>query len=159
MAEKQLRGRTATKPADETLDEAEELEALEGDESDDDERGLTVGKGRATPGRRNQEDETERGNFITRRVRGLGNYFEGVRGELKKVSWPTREETRRLTIIVITTLIIASILLGVVISGLFSELFRIGLNNPIILLGFMVLAVGGGFAFYQLRVKRASERR
>ncbi|MDZ4766076.1 MAG: preprotein translocase subunit SecE [Chloroflexota bacterium] len=162
MAEKQQsRARSYKKPTNETLDEADELEALDEGEADadDDARGLTAGKGRVTPGRRNQADESEGGNAITRGVRGMGNYIEGVRGELKKVSWPTRDETRRLTIIVLTTLFIASIVLGVVISGFFNELFRLGLNNPAILLGFMVVVVGGSIAFYQFRIRRSSDNR
>lgn len=157
MAEKQQNRvrRFTTKPVqEEVVDEADELDELE-DGEELDPRALTAGKGRATPGRR-QEDDEDGGNIIIRTIRGLGNYFDGVRSELKKVSWPTREETRRLTIIVLVTLIVMAILLGVIINGIFTELFRLGLNNPLILLGFMVLTVGGGFLFYQFRVKRSS---
>lgn len=131
--------------SDEVSDEIDELE-------EDDDSGsvsLTQAKGRATPGRRIAEDEDEGGNFFTRTIRRLVGYFEGVRSELRKVSWPTQEETRRLTIIVIITLIIASLVLGT-ISLLFTELFRFGLNNPFILIGFMVIAIGAGLVITRL---------
>ncbi len=31
----------------------------------------------------------------------LARYFREVRGELRKVTWPTREESRRLTVVVV----------------------------------------------------------
>jgi preprotein translocase subunit SecE len=137
----------------EEIEELNEVEVVE--EAEDSARGLTAAKGRATPGRRAAEEAAESGNFLTRSVRGLRHYFEGVRAELKKVAWPTREETRRLTVIVIGTLIASSLTLGA-IGALFTELFRIGLNNPLVLIGFMVAAVGGGFIFYQTRRRRSN---
>ena len=44
------------------------------------------------------------------RIRG---YFADVIGELKKVVWPTRNETKRLTILVIIVAGIVGIILGV----------------------------------------------
>ncbi len=65
---------------------------------------MTVGKGRATPSRRRQDEaEEDSGNVATRTVGGLREYFEGVRSELGKVILATREEARRLTIIVLVT--------------------------------------------------------
>jgi len=105
-----------------TRNRPEEVEEQEDDEAVED-RGVTVGKGRATPSRRRQDEaEEDSGNVATRTVGGLREYFEGVRSELGKVIWPTREEARRLTIIVLVTLIAASIVLGA-ISLLFTELF------------------------------------
>jgi preprotein translocase subunit SecE len=149
MAQTEKRRRTAA----EDIEELDDVEVVE--EVEDDARALTAAKGRATPGRRTAEDEDEGGNFLTRLVRGLRHYFEGVRAELKKVAWPTREDTRRLTLIVIGMLIASSLVLGA-IGLLFTELFRIGLNNPLVLLGFMVLAVGGGFIFYTTRSRRSN---
>src|SRR5215207_5718867 len=66
------------------------------------EKGITAPKGRATPSRRREEEEEdEGGNIVTRTSGGLREYLEGVRSELKKVAWPTREEVTRLTIIVL----------------------------------------------------------
>jgi len=57
-----------------------------------------------------------RGRFIPR----LG-YFREVIGELKKVIWPTREETRRLTIMVIIISVAVGVFLGAIDMG-FTEL-------------------------------------
>jgi preprotein translocase subunit SecE len=56
------------------------------------------------------------GNFITR-------FVNETIGELRKVSWPTREEALRLTAIVLAVLIASSIFLGV-IDMLLTKLFR-----------------------------------
>lgn len=138
-----------------TRNRPEEIEEQDDDESVDD-RSVTVGKGRATPSRRRQEDaEEESGNLATRTLSGAREYFEGVRSELGKVIWPTRDEARRLTLIVLVTLIAASIILGA-ISLFFTELFRVGLNSPIILLAVMLVAVVGGLVFMRASNRRSS---
>lgn len=132
---------------------AAEAELAEAEVDDDEEdledaggRGLTASKGRATPSRRQREEEEEapKGNLVTRTVRNLREYFEGVRSEIDKVVWPTREETRRLSTIVVIVLIAAGIILGL-ISGLFTEVFRIGLGEPLVLIVFML---AGGALLY-----------
>jgi preprotein translocase subunit SecE len=145
-------------PADNTIGEPEEgrsrrrrSTAVAEPEPQPQERGVTVGKGKPTPSRRRQEEaEEETGNFITRTVGGIREYFEGVRSEIQKVTWPTREETRRLTVIVLIALIISAIVLGA-INLMFTELFRIGLNQPVILLGFMFAAVAIGVIYWRVR--------
>ncbi len=113
-------------------------------------RSLTAGKGRATPSRRQMEEaDTDRGNFFTRTIRTLAEYFEGVRSEIAKVAWPTPGETRRLTIIVIVTLIICAIVLGA-ISAAFTQLFNTGLDSPVILLAVMAVGIVGGFFINRL---------
>ncbi|MBI1259197.1 MAG: preprotein translocase subunit SecE [Chloroflexi bacterium] len=129
-------------------EEIEEEEVVE-------ERGVTTGKGRATPGRRQQDEEEDTGNVATRTVGGVREYLEGVRSELSKVIWPTREEAQRLTIIVIVTLIASAAVLGA-ISLFFTELFRIGLGSPIILIAVMVIAVAGGLIFMRVNSRRSS---
>ncbi|MDK3158886.1 preprotein translocase subunit SecE [Anaerolineae bacterium CFX9] len=122
---------------------------------DEAQRGLTAAKGRPTPSRRRlEEEEEDEGNLLQRTSGGLAEYFRGVRTEVGKVTWPTREDARRLTIIVLITLIISSIILGT-ISLAFTELFRLGLDNPIILIVFMVVAVGAGLIYYRLHSRRA----
>lgn len=116
-------------------------------------RGLST-KGRATPSRRRDEDEDE-GNVLTRTGGGLSEYLEGVRSELRKVAWPSREEWTRLTIIVLATLIASSLILGI-ISAVFTELFRIGLSQPVILFAVIAAAVVGGFIFFRIQSRRAS---
>ncbi len=127
---------------------AEETELTE-------DRSLTVGKGRATPSRRKQADEEDSGNIATRSVGGVREYIEGVSTEIGKVIWPTREETWRLTLIVLATLIASAIVLGA-ISLLFTDLFKAGLTDPIILIGTMVIAVGGGLIYNRYSKSRSS---
>ena len=126
-------------------DEKQAKKTAETPAPNEDQKGITASKGRPTPSRRQMEEEAEvvQGNFIQRTVAGLREYFAGVRTELTKVTWPTREDTRRLSIIVIIVLIISSIVLGI-ISFLFTRLFEYGLSNPIVLLMIMLAGVGLG---------------
>jgi preprotein translocase SecE subunit len=116
------------------------------------ERGLA--KNRPTPSTRRRHEEEDDGNIIERTRGGLSGYVEGVREELQKVAWPSPEETRRLTIIVVATLIAAALILGI-ISAAFTELFRIGLNAPIVLLGVMAIAIVAGVVISRVN-KRSS---
>jgi preprotein translocase subunit SecE len=119
-----------------------------------DEKAL-VGKGRATPSRRAADEEEETGNAVTRRVGGLREYFVGVGAELRKVTWPSAEDLRRLTIIVMITLVATALALGL-ISFTFTELFRLGLANPIILIVFMAVAIGIGLGFSRMSARRSN---
>lgn len=49
-------------------------------------------------------------------------FFRETAGELRKVSWPTREEATRLTIMVLVVLAFTSALLGV-LDALFARMF------------------------------------
>ena len=49
-------------------------------------------------------------------------------GELKKVSWPTPKEARRLTGIVIIVLVIMAFYLGIVVDGLAGRLLNLMLG-------------------------------
>lgn len=120
-------------------------------------KGITPGKGRATPSRRRQQEEDEdEGNVLTRTGGGLTEYMAGVRSELDKVAWPEREDTRRLTIVVLAALVASALILGI-ISAAFTELFRIGLDAPAILFAVMIVAVGAGFFIYRTNsARRAS---
>lgn len=90
------------------------------------------GKGRATPGRRQQETEDNAPKGIFAR---LGDYLQGVRGELGKVAWPTREQVVALFRNVVIVTIIAAAVLGLITFG-FNELFAIGLQQPIVFVVF-----------------------
>lgn len=109
-------------------------------------KGITAKKGHATPGRRVSQAET--GNAVTRSLGGITEYFSGVRSELEKVTWPDRDETRRLTILVIVVTIVSSLALGLISLG-FTELFRFGLDAPVIFLVFFVIAAVAGFVMYR----------
>jgi len=45
-------------------------------------------------------------------------YLKDVRAELTKVSWPTREELRDSTIVVIVTVLLVATFIGIVDQGL-----------------------------------------
>ena len=45
-------------------------------------------------------------------------YMKDVRGELTKVSWPTREELRDSTVVVIVTVLLVAAFIGIVDQGL-----------------------------------------
>lgn len=116
------------------------------DDELEEDRGISEGKGRVTPGRRNRVAEQEEGNFITRPLRGIFEYFEGVRDELRKVTWPTREELLRLTWIVALVTVISSLILGA-IAFAFTELFILGFENEIVFVIAGIVAAIGYFAF------------
>jgi len=145
MDEKQSRRRRKTKP---DVEEVEEIVEDEVEEEDDEERGLSERKGRPTRGRRAQVEEVETGNFITRPLYRAGTFLQDVRSELGKVTWPTRQETFDLTRIVLVTTILSAITLGI-IAALFTELIRLGLEVPAVLIVVVVLAVAA--AVYYIR--------
>jgi preprotein translocase SecE subunit len=160
LNEKSKRRRGLRRQAEvEAVDSVEEVDD-EGYEEDDEEsssRGLTVKKGRATPGRRTQETEVaQEGNFFTRAIRGFGEYVEGVRSEIQKVVWPTPEEVRRLTTIVLVSTIIAAIILGA-LSFIFNELFILGIQNPVIF-GILFVVAVIVFGFYLRQSNNRSSR-
>ncbi len=61
--------------------------------------------------------KSTRGNAITR-------FYRETIGELKKVTWPTRQEAINLTKIVLFVIVGMSIFLGV-LDYLFAQLFRL----------------------------------
>jgi preprotein translocase subunit SecE len=54
----------------------------------------------------------------------LVRYFRGVRSEMRKVTWPSRQATTRLTGIVLAVTVTMSIALGL-IDWVFSRLFAL----------------------------------
>lgn len=100
------------------------------------------GKGRVTPGRRaGESNSTGGGNFITRTFGGIFEYLSEVRSELRKVTWPTPEEVRRLTIVVLAVTIASAIVLGL-FSLFVGEVVRLGLRTPIIFAVIGAVTVG-----------------
>jgi preprotein translocase subunit SecE len=51
-------------------------------------------------------------------------YFRETRAELRKVTWPTREQATRLTLIVLGVVVFMATVLGV-IDYIFAALFRL----------------------------------
>lgn len=60
----------------------------------------------------------------TLRENRLTQYLRETRAELRKVVWPTRQEAIRLTIIVVSTIVVMSIFFGA-IDYLLTALFRL----------------------------------
>lgn len=153
------------KQSDLIVDDVEELEDdIDGVEDDESEstsstRGITAPKGRATPGRRTQEIQEEKSETgvvatVTSPFRSIAEYWEGVRSELQKVVWPTREETQRLATIVLVVTILASLVLGA-LSLLFNAIIAAGLNTPIVFGVILAVAIIG-FVFYLRTANRGS---
>ena len=67
--------------------------------------------------KKKDEKEFKQPNWIVR-------YWRETAGELRKVSWPTIPEARRLTIIVILTMVFTGVLLGL-LDFLFSNGIRL----------------------------------
>jgi len=75
-------------------------------------------------------------------------YFKETRAELRKVTWPTREEAKNLTLIIVTVTVVMAIFLGaldyvfqVVTAGIIGgDFIRITIA--------VVLLIGGVAAFY-----------
>jgi preprotein translocase subunit SecE len=84
----------------------------------------------------------------TRESNVVVKYIKETRAELRKVTWPTREEAKNLTLIIVAVAVAMAIFLGtldyifqVVVAGVISaDLIRIGIA--------IVLFLGGVAAFY-----------
>jgi len=57
-------------------------------------------------------------------VKGIGKFFRDVVQEMKRVSWPTRKELTRYTLVVIGTVAFISVFFAIVDYGI-SELVRV----------------------------------
>jgi preprotein translocase subunit SecE len=125
------------------------------DNVDTEESSLTGPKGRATPGKRSRRSISQQsgGGFFTRFFRGVRSYFTGVKDELDKVVWPTRDELVRLARIVFTVTVVSALVLGA-ISFIYREIFILGLNkdHPEV---FVILfaAVGAGYFYFSRKSK------
>ena len=51
-------------------------------------------------------------------MENMREYMKDVRSELTKVSWPTREELRDSTVVVIVTVLLVATFIGIVDQGL-----------------------------------------
>jgi preprotein translocase subunit SecE len=61
----------------------------------------------------------------TKKQSGIQRYIRETVGELRKVSWPTRQEAWQLTMIVLVVLFIMAIFLGVIVDGLAGQLLAL----------------------------------
>ena len=75
-------------------------------------------------------------------------YFKGTRAELRKVTWPTREETKTLTTIIVIVTVAMAIFLGL-LDYLFQIVVAGIITGQFISIGVaVVLFIGGTAAFY-----------
>jgi preprotein translocase subunit SecE len=75
-------------------------------------------------------------------------YFKETRAELRKVTWPTREETRTLTTIIVIVTIAMAVFLGL-LDYLFQTVVAGIIIGDLIWIGLaVILFAGGAAAFY-----------
>ena len=59
------------------------------------------------------------------RVRlGMNRFYQDTRSELSKISWPSRDEVVRLSIVVILLSVAMAIFLGMIVDWIFSNVYR-----------------------------------
>lgn len=55
---------------------------------------------------------------------GIVDYFKSVRGELKKVTWPNREELKKYTIVVLFMVFFSAVVIGL-LDAIFGGAFQL----------------------------------
>ena len=80
-----------------------------------------------------------------RLIEPVARYLRETRAELRKVTWPSREEAWNLTLIVLGTVVVMAALLG---AGdfLFSKIMRGFVTNDLVWIGVGALVIIGGVA-------------
>jgi preprotein translocase subunit SecE len=71
--------------------------------------------------RRYRPEESAQPSVLGERLGGVRRIFDDTRAEVKKITWPDRETTRNLTLVVIAV----SVVLGIVLGGIDFILFQI----------------------------------
>ncbi len=74
--------------------------------------------------KKKKKETTEPKGQVQSKIQVSREYLEEVKGELKKVTWPTRKETLTTGLAVVVLVIVISIYLGVIDFGL-SRLVRV----------------------------------
>jgi len=84
-------------------------------------------------------------SFLTRMVEPFARYFRETRAELRKVSWPSRDEAWNLTLIVLAATTAMALILG---AGdfVFAEVVRGVVTSSWIWIGIGVLVIVAGAA-------------
>jgi preprotein translocase subunit SecE len=90
----------------------------------------------ATEAKKGRKKESS--NFLT----GILTYFGEVRTEINKVSWPSYDDVRRLTVVVLIVTIVTSLLLGALSLILGQIINDWGTQYPIILAVLFVIITG-----------------
>ncbi len=84
-------------------------------------------------------------SFLTRLVEPIARYLRETRAELRKVSWPSREEAWNLTLIVLAATTAMALVLG---AGdfVFAEVVRGVVTSNLLWIGIGVLVIVAGVA-------------
>ncbi|HEX3050274.1 MAG TPA: preprotein translocase subunit SecE [Aggregatilineaceae bacterium] len=89
-------------------------------------------------------------------VRGLVSYFRGVSSEMRKVTWPSREDTYRLTAIVLAVTIAFAMALGALdafFSWWFRQAFNTDTETTFLAVAFVLAVVlGGTYTLFRNRI-------
>lgn len=144
---KAKRGEEVIRVSEDELTEGEEFDEMD-DEYDDDEdevgvRGsaITAPKGVPTPSRKKIAETRAQATSAAGENLPLAGrivaYFRGVAAEIQKVTWPTPENARQLTMIVLGVTIFFSILLGA-IDFFYGVWFREGVDSTATFLGIAI---------------------
>jgi preprotein translocase subunit SecE len=118
----------------------------------------TSRKDRPTPSARSVKPRGSATGLVYRIpvVRGIVTYFRGVISELQKVTWPNREETTRLTSVVLAVTIAFAIVLGILDTFLawwFKQAFSE--TSELVFLGIavgVVVVAGGAYTLLRNRL-------
>jgi preprotein translocase subunit SecE len=56
-------------------------------------------------------------------IRGMQEFFEGVQSEMRKVTWPDREQLRNATAVILVFVVVLAIIIGLM-DSVFSAFVR-----------------------------------
>ena len=62
---------------------------------------------------------------VSKKKNGIRRFVRETVGELRKVSWPTRQEAWQLTMIVLVVLAFMSLFLGIIVDGLARQMLNL----------------------------------
>lgn len=82
--------------------------------------------------------ETKTKNEEKSFIANIISYLRAVGAELRKVSWPTREDVINLTRIVLLVTVVTSLGLGLLSIGLTAFIDQIGLEYPYVMIGVFI---------------------
>ena len=62
---------------------------------------------------------------VSRKQNAIQRFTRETVGELRKVSWPTRQEAWQLTVIVLVVLTFTAVFLGIIVDGIARQLLNL----------------------------------
>jgi preprotein translocase subunit SecE len=85
--------------------------------------------------------------IATREDHPVVKYVKSTRAELRRVTWPTREETRTLTTIIVIVTVVMGLFLGI-LDFLFQQVAAGVIGGNFIIIAAAVLLLGAGAAAF-----------